>query len=79
MKDTILTARRKKTEIYTWLVCLAIAIGINVYAIITYNASFMELITSFFYVLAFSVALYLTWSILRIGFYLITRPFKRKH
>ena len=71
MKDTLLTARRKKTEIYTWLVCLAIAIGIN--------ASFMELITSFFYVLAFSVALYLALSILRIGFYLITRPFKRKH
>ena len=79
MKDTILTTRRKKTEIYTWLVCLAIAIGINVYAIITYNASFMELITSFFYVLAFSVALYLAWSILRIGFYLIARLFKRKH
>ena len=79
MKDTILTARRNKTEIYTWLVCLAIAIGINVYAIITYNASFMELITSFFYVLVFSVVLYFTWCILRIGLYLITRLFKRKH
>ena len=79
MKDTILTVRRKKTEIYTWLVCLAIAIGVNVYAIITYNASFKELITSFFYVLVFSVVLYFAWSILRVGFYLITRLFKRKH
>ena len=79
MKDTLLTARRKKIEIYTWLFCLAIAIGINVYAIISYNASFMELITSFFYVLVFSVVLYFTWCILRIGFYLITRLFKRKH
>ncbi len=76
MKDTLLTARRKKTEIYTWLVCLAIAIGINVYAIITYNASFMELITSFFYVLAFSVALYIAWSVIRLGFYALRKGVK---
>lgn len=76
MKDTLLTARRKKTEIYTWLVCLAIAIGINVYAIITYNASFMELITSFFYVLAFSVALYLAWSVIRLGFHALRKGVK---
>lgn len=79
MKDTILTARRKKTEIYSWLVCFVIANIIHVYAIVEYKASFTELFTSIFYVLAFSVVLYFVWCILRIGFYLITRPFKRKH
>ena len=75
MKDTILTARRKKTEIYTFLICFIIA---NVYAIIAYKASFMELFTSFFYVLAFSVALYIAWSVIRLGFYALKKLLKPK-
>ena len=49
MKDTILTARRKKIEIYSFLVCFVIANLLHVYAIVEYGASFMELFTSFFY------------------------------
>lgn len=78
MKDTILTARRKKTEIYTFLTCFIIANLIHVYAIIAYKASFMELFTSFFYVLAFSVALYIAWSVIRLGFYALKKLLKPK-
>ena len=71
MKDTILTARRKKTE-------LIIANLVNLYSIFTYNTPLTEMITSFFYVLIFSVALYIIWSLLRILFYGITALFKKK-
>ena len=46
MKDTVLTARRKKIEIITLLVCFVLANLVNLYAIITYHRSMMEMITS---------------------------------
>ena len=49
MKDTVLTARRKKIEIITLLVCFVLANLVNLYAIIAYNRSMMEMITSIFY------------------------------
>lgn len=48
MKDTLITARRKEIELYTWLVCFAIANVCNLYAIIVYGTPFMELFTAFF-------------------------------
>ena len=49
MKDTVLTARRKKIEIITLLVCFVLANLVNLYAIITYHRSMMEMITSILY------------------------------
>ena len=69
MKDTLITARRKKNELFTWLICFAIANLLNLYAIIAYKTSFQELLTSFFYVITFSCALYVLWTVLRIFFY----------
>ncbi len=77
MKDTLITGRRKKTELYTWLVCFAIANACNLYAIIVYGTSFMELLTAFFYVFTFACALYVAWTILRILFYGITKLINR--
>lgn len=51
MKDTVLTARRKKIEIITLLVCFVLANLVNLYAIITYHRSMMEMITSIFYII----------------------------
>ena len=73
MKDTILTARRKKTELITLFLCFIIANLVNLYSIFTYNTPLTEMITSFFYVLIFSVALYIIWSLLRILFYGINK------
>lgn len=73
MKDTIVTARRKKTEIITLLVCFVIANLVHIYAIITYNGSFMEMITSIFYIFIFTFVIYAFWGVLRLLFYGIKR------
>ena len=69
MKNTVITARRKKIELLTLLACFIIGNLANLYAIISYETPFSEMLTSFFYVLAFSGVLYVFWTILRILFY----------
>ncbi len=69
MKDTLITARRKKIELLTWLVCFVIANLLNLYAIIAYKTSFQEMLTSFFYVITFSCVLYALWTVLRLFLY----------
>ena len=69
MKDTLITARRKKIELITLLVCFVVANLLHLYAIITYRASFEELITSIFYIILFTFVLYGFWSMVRLLFY----------
>ncbi|MCD7971075.1 MAG: hypothetical protein LUG18_00160 [Candidatus Azobacteroides sp.] len=71
MKDTIITAKRKKTEIITFGVCFILANLLNLYSIITYRTSFGELFTSLGYVLVATVIIYIVWCILRFLFYSI--------
>lgn len=78
MKDTIITARRKKVEFITLLICFIVANLVNLYAIIAYHAHFKELITSIFYIIIFTFVLYVFWSILRILFYGIKGLFLKK-
>lgn len=79
MKDTILTARRKKTELITLLVCFILANLVNLYSIITYHTPAIEMITSIFYVIVAAIVFYIVWSFLRILFYgLKTLVTKRK-
>lgn len=58
MKDTIVTARRKKIELITLLVCFVVSNLIHLYAIIAYHAPFTEMITSIFYIIIFTFVLY---------------------
>ena len=78
MKNTVITARRKKIELLTLLACFIIGNLANLYAIISYQTPFSEMLTSFFYVLAFSGVLYVFWTILRILFYGIRSLFLKK-
>ena len=78
MKNTVITARRKKIELLTLLACFIIGNLANLYAIISYETPFSEMLTSFFYVLAFSGVLYVFWTILRILFYGIRSLFLNK-
>ena len=78
MKNTVITAHRKKTELLTLLACFIIGNLANLYAIISYETPFSEMLTSFFYVLAFSGVLYVFWTILRILFYGIRSLFLKK-
>lgn len=78
MKNAVITARRKKIELLTLLACFIIGNLANLYAIISYETPFSEMLTSFFYVLAFSGVLYVFWTILRILFYGIRSLFLKK-
>ena len=78
MKNTVITARRNKIELLTLLACFIIGNLANLYAIISYETPFSEMLTSFFYVLAFSGVLYVFWTILRILFYGIRSLFLKK-
>ena len=75
MKDTVLTARRKKIEIITLLVCFVLANLVNLYAIITYHRSMMEMIT---YIIIFAFVLYAAWALLRLLFYGVKALFTKK-
>ena len=77
MKDTIVTARRKKIELITLLVCFVVSNLLHLYAIIAYHAPFTELITSIFYIIIF--VLYAFWGILRLLFYGMQALFKKKN
>jgi len=78
MKDSIITAKRKKTELISLLVCFIVVNLLNLYAIVAYDTYFKELFTQLGYVLISSIALYVFWSILRIVFYLIKKLLKQK-
>lgn len=75
MKDTIITVRRKKIEIFTCVVCFAISFLLNLYAIVAYHAPYTELYTSIFYVLLFAVVLYGAWTVIRLLAFAATRLF----
>ena len=49
MKNTVITARRKKIELLTLLACFIIGNLANLYAIISYKTPFSEMLTSIFY------------------------------
>jgi hypothetical protein len=74
MKDTIITVKRKKTEIITLVICFIIANLINLYAIIRYKTSYIELLVMLGYVVILTLALYLLWTMIRLIFYAIKRP-----
>jgi len=73
MKDTIVTARRKKIELITLLVCFVVSNLLHLYAIIAYHAP-----TSIFYIIIFTFVLYAFWGILRLLFYGMQALFKKK-
>ncbi len=78
MKDSIITARRKKTELITLLVCFVVANIVNLVSIIVYNTRFIELFTQLGYVTLFAIALYIAWSIIRIVVYYIRKIVVRR-
>lgn len=76
MKDSVITAQRKRTELITLLVCFVIANVVNLCAIIAYGTRLVELVTQIGYVALFSIALYLCWSVLRLIYYGIRKVVK---
>lgn len=79
MKDLIITAKRIKIELLTFLICFVIANLLDLYAIIAYNTAYSELYTQIWPVLLFAAALYIFWSMLRVIFYFISIIFNTKN
>ena len=73
MKDTLITAQRKKTELLTFLVCFGVAFLLNVGCIFYYHTPFSEVFTQIGYVLVITVALYLIWTAIRLIVWLFRR------
>lgn len=78
MKDSIITAKRKKIEVISLLICFILANLANLYAIISYKTSCSELFTSLGYVLVASFVLYGIWTLLRIVIYGVGNLFRKR-
>ena len=78
MKDTLITAERKKIEVITLIVCFILANLANLYAILAYETPLAELLTSLGYVLVVTVFFYVIWCILRLAFYGVRFIFRKK-
>ena len=73
MKDTLITAKRKKTELLTALACLGIAFLINIGCIIWFHTPFYEVFTQIGYVCVIALGLYLIWTAIRLIVWLFRR------
>ncbi len=78
MKDTIITARQKKREIITWLICVVLVFLLNVYAIAHYGTQWKELLTWLPLVLLIGTGLWLLWVLLRWIFFGVKKLVCRK-
>ena len=66
MKDTIITAKTKKRELKILLVCFAIAVAINIFAIVKFDRGWEELFTQIGFVLAITIFFYVVATIVRL-------------
>ena len=73
MKDTLITARRKKTELLTFLACLGLAVLVNIGSIIYFHTPFYEVFTQIGYTLMIALAFYLIWTSVRLIVWLFRR------
>jgi hypothetical protein len=68
MKDTIITARAKKRELWILLACFVVANITNWVAIIRFSAPWYEVFTQIGYVVVTSLVIYALIAVLRIAF-----------
>lgn len=68
MKDTVITARAKKRELWILLACFVVANITNWVAIIRFSAPWYEVFTQIGYIVVTSLVIYALIAILRIAF-----------
>jgi hypothetical protein len=73
MKDTLITAERKKTELLTFLACLGLAVLVNICCIIHFHTPFYEVFTQIGYTLVIALGFYLIWTAIRLIIWLFRR------
>jgi len=80
MKDTVITAKRKKTEIIFLLASFILAFILNIYAISTYDTLWSEIFTTFHITLLLTLVIYFLILIVRLiilGVMTISQKFSR--
>ncbi len=68
MKDTVITARAKKRELWILLACFVVANVTNWVAIIRFSAPWYEVFTQIGYVVVTTLVIYALIAVLRIAF-----------
>ena len=68
MKDSIITARAKKRELWILLACFVVANITNWVAIIRFSAPWYEVFTQIGYVVVTTLVIYALIAVLRIAF-----------
>jgi hypothetical protein len=77
MKETVITSRFKKQELYILLACTIVAYALNIIGIIKYSSPAKELITKIPLVLLIALLIYTTLAVLRIIYFLINKLWKK--
>lgn len=77
MNDTVITAKRKRTEWIILLACFIVANMLNIYSIIQYKSSWTELYRSMFYILLITFFLYFVMLLFRLVFWGIQIAIRR--
>ena len=68
MKDTVITARAKKRELWILLACFVVANVTNWVAIIRFSAPWYEVFTQIGYIVVTTLVIYALIAVLRIAF-----------
>ena len=68
MKDTVITARAKKRELWILLACFVVANITNWVAIVRFSAPWYEVFTQIGYVVVTTLVIYALIAVLRIAF-----------
>ena len=68
MKDTVITARAKKRELWILLACFVVANITNWVAIVRFSAPWYEVFTQIGYIVVTTLVIYALIAVLRIAF-----------
>lgn len=77
MKDTVITAARKRTELWTAGACFLLAVLVNAGSILHFHTPFYEIFTQIGYTTVIAVAFYVIWSGLRLLWWLCRKAMKK--
>jgi len=78
MKDIIIPGRRIARELLILVGCIAIALVVNIYAILKYKTEWKELATTLHITIALGVVIYIVLGFLRLVLAGAARLFRRK-
>lgn len=73
MKDTLITAGRKRKELKAAGICLLLAVLLNIGCIIYYHTTFYEVFTQIGYTVVIALGFYLIYTAVRLILWLFRR------